>query len=170
MSALRFTEADVNAANSAWGFNCGPAAICAALGLTPAELFARGVEDFIAKGYTNPTLMISILQRLGVRVVRKAWPARSVGVMPLLANGLVRIQWSGPWTNPGVPAAAAYRQTHWVAVRDTQVFDINAMSEGGWLIVDVWRDQLAPWIVKHCVPRGDGRWWAATVLETNRSI
>lgn len=35
---IRFTEDDAQAAWEAWRFNCGPGALCAITGMTPAEL------------------------------------------------------------------------------------------------------------------------------------
>jgi len=49
-----FGVQEANAASEAWGFNCGPGALCAVLDLTPDELRPK-LGDFEAKGYTNPT-------------------------------------------------------------------------------------------------------------------
>jgi hypothetical protein len=159
------TLGDVERA-AAWGFNCGPAAICAVTGLTPEEVRPH-LGDFEAKAYTNPTLMFTSLARLGLKFTHKAnrgypneWPT----------FGLARIQWGGPWAKPGVPMAARYRQTHWVASSRTDtlhmVFDVNALSvNGGWIPFEMWRDSLVPWLLKEAVPRADGTWWLTHSIE-----
>jgi hypothetical protein len=160
----RFTAADAERASAEWGANCGPGAIAAICGLTLDELRPH-LGDFEAKGYTNPTLMFDTLNRLGVkwRMVRgeKRWPD----------YGLVRVQWEGPWTAPGVPMKARYRYTHWVGVckrapNDIGIFDINAIGNGsGWVALSIWAATLVPWLLKEAVPRASGGWHLATVIE-----
>ncbi len=45
------------------------------------------------------------------------------------------------------------------------VFDINAVSAGDWILMDTWREGVVPWIIRECVPDGDGRWWPTHCLE-----
>lgn len=154
----RFSAADLDRANEAWGCNCGPGAIAALCGLTPDELRPH-LGDFEAKRYTNPTLMFDILRRLEVFcgvVWRRSYPNE---VAP--RYGLVRVQWHGPWMREGVPMAARYRHTHWIGVahRDGEagVFDINAMANGtGWVRKADWLGFIVPAILDHCVPGADG--------------
>lgn len=169
-AALRFQAEDAYKAGDDWGFNCGPGALCGILNWTPDELrpFLGEFED---KGYTNPSLMFAVLTRIGA-VYRKSFrsdeplacyrrPAPHV-----VSFGLVRIQWGGRWTKPGVPMAARYRKTHWVAVRGgDRVFDINAISVGGWITTGIWRGQLVPWILEECCKDGDGTWWPTHGIE-----
>lgn len=127
---VRFTIDDANRAGDEWRFNCGPGAICAICNLTPSELRPH-MGDFESKGYTNPTLMWQVLDNLGARwqqIYRGDLPAQT----PKLKYGLMRVQWAGPWTKPGVPMRARYRETHWVAARNdsSEIFDINAMCAG----------------------------------------
>ncbi len=166
----RFTQADGERAHDAWGANCGPGAIAAICGLTLDELRPQ-LGDFEQKGYTNPTLMFDTLRRLGVTWWHrrdKDWPEW----------GLVRVQWSGPWTNKGVPPAAAYRYTHWVggcrhiphesAPLEIGVFDINALSNGnGWARLADWEQIQVPLLVED-IPRADGKWWITHVIEIER--
>ena len=162
---VRFSLDDANKAGETWRFNCGPGALCAVLNLTPDELRPM-MGDFEQKGYTNPTLMLDVLKRAGVQY-RQTYRSDEPKGFPMLKHGLVRVQWGGPWTKPGVPFAARYRQTHWVAMREDsrEVFDINAMCTGGWLPFREWHDQLVPWLCKECVPKWDGNWWPTHALE-----
>ena len=166
---LRFTPAEAEAAADDWGFNCGPGALCAVLGLTPNEIRPH-LGDFEHKRYTNPTLMWSILRGLGVK-----WRKRRDTLWP--AYGLARIQWAGPWTKPGVPIRARYRHTHWVAAcmpdRDITdrfshvvgVWDINALK---WTDLASWATVLVPWLLKECEPKASGEWWLTHSVEVER--
>lgn len=164
---IRMTDANVEAA-SAWRFNCGPAALCAVLGVTPDEI-RPDLLDFEAKGYTNPTLMVGILRRLQVRY-RIAYTERDGSLPSFPSFGLVRVQWGGPWTEPGVPVRVRYRHSHWIAARSaegsagTMIFDINGLSEG-WILSTVWSDELVPWLLKQCEPKGNGKWWPTHIIE-----
>lgn len=166
---LRFTEQDAWEAAEAWGFNCGPAAVCAIVGLTPAELRPQLV-DFEAKRYTNPTLMWKIIERLKVRYRIRSL-ADNVPVLPWPRFGLARIQWEGPWTEPGVPIRARYRQTHWVGVNASNpenigIWDINAMMNGtGWVSLADWESIVVPFILKECQPRANGKWYLTHAVE-----
>lgn len=165
---VRFSRDDAQVAADLWGFNCGPGALCAVLGMTPAEVRPLMV-DFEAKRYTNPTLMRDVLNRARAhyrQVYRSDDPS---GRMPKIAYGLMRVQWGGPWTRPGVPMAARYRHTHWVALRNWSgdVFDINAICAGGWLRAGEWESQLVPWLCNECVPKWDGTWWPTHAIEVS---
>lgn len=157
-----FTRADAQRAFEAWGANCGPGAIAAIMGLTLDEVRPL-MGDFERKRYTNPTLMWDTLGRIG-----RPW-SRMRAPLTWPVHGLCRIQWHGPWMDEGVPIAARYRHTHWVAARSAPgaiaVFDINAISVGGWLPLKVWGDELVPWIIAEAVPRGNGAWTLTHVVE-----
>jgi hypothetical protein len=161
-----FTLADAERAHDEWGANCGPAAIAAVLDLTLEEI-RPWLGDFENKRYTNPTLMWSILDSLSVSWRRLSaplnWPR----------HGLVRIQWHGPWTAPGVSPRAAYRHTHWVGAArrgdEIGVFDVNALNNGsGWCSIADWSAHIVPFILSECVPRADGRWSMTHVVEVQR--
>lgn len=164
---VRFSLEDAQKAVDQWGFNCGPGALCAILDLTPDEIRPK-MADFEAKGYSNPTLVYQVLKNCGARW-RQTYRSDEPLGMPIVRYGLMRIQWGGPWTKPGVPIRARYRQTHWVAVRDNsaEVFDVNAMCSGGWLKEAEWALQLMPWLRRECCPKGDGTWWPTHVLEVD---
>lgn len=162
----RFTAADADRAHAEWGANCGPGALAAIMGMTLDEVRPHMI-GFEAKRYTNPSMMNEALRSIGRpwRKIGANWPA----------YGLVRVQWEGPWTKPGVPMVARYRWTHWIGADDGQhpgnpgVFDINAMANGsGWTSRADWAAHIAPWIIENCVPGGDGRWHVTHALEVER--
>ena len=153
---LRFSSDDLERAFDEWGANCGPGALAAVTGKTLEEVRPHLV-DFEDKRYTNPTMMFGALHSLGIchgTLMPRDWPGL----------GLCRVQWEGPWTAPGVPIRARYRQTHWIGVcaanpDNIGVFDINAMANGsGWCSLNDWEETIVPWILEHCVPRASGAW------------
>ena len=166
---LRFTLEDARRASDEWGFNCGPGALCAVLNLTPDEIRPK-LGEFESKGYTNPTLMLAVLDRVGAKY-QQTYRADIPKGWPQVKYGLMRIQWGGPWTKPGVPMRARYRQTHWIGVRgglllsESEVFDINAVNVGGWIPFANWADKLVPWLCAECVPKWDGTWWPTHAIE-----
>ncbi|HEX4302855.1 MAG TPA: hypothetical protein VHZ78_08675 [Rhizomicrobium sp.] len=156
-----FTLEDAIRASDEWGANCGPGALAAIMHLTLEQVRPHMI-GFEGKGYTNPTMMFDALRSIGRHWRRTdvRWPR----------YGLARIQWEGPWTKPGVPLRARYRQTHWVGSArsngETGIFDINAIGNGtGWCSEVIWANSLVPHILKECVPRADGRWHITHAIE-----
>lgn len=175
--AVSFSLEDAQRAADSWGANCGPTALAAVLGLS-LDAVRSHMGDFERKGYTNPTLMFSALRSAGAKwQAFKCPPEPQQGVLcadPLAyypRNGLCRVQWEGPWTEPGVPIRARYRHTHWIGARHHRggvfVFDVNAMCAGGWLPEQEWREQLVPWLLRECQPRANGRWHLTHRLEVD---
>jgi hypothetical protein len=175
-TTFRLTAEDIESAP--W-INCGPAALCALLEMTPSEIRPH-LLHFEEKGYTNPMLMKDILcemDREWKQTYRSDKP-HDPGCCPAIRFGLMRVQWGGPWCKPGVPMAARYRKTHWVAMKPLGappggapqqiVFDINAIHYGGWLSFREWSTELVPWLIKQCCPKGDGTWWPTHCLEVTR--
>ncbi|WP_316184690.1 hypothetical protein [Bradyrhizobium sp. SZCCHNRI1003] len=166
MKRPKFSQADGERASDEWGCNCGPGAIAAIMLLTLDEVRPH-MGDFERKRYTNPTLMFETLDRLRAAGVCRSW---RVGPKLWPAYGLVRIQWEGPWMEPGVPMRARYRHTHWVGAATVNdrigVFDINALNNGsGWSRVEDWSTILVPWLIKECVPRGNGKWQITHAID-----
>lgn len=170
MTVLRFTLADMERANDEWGCNCGPSALAAVTGRTLDEIRPL-MGDFERKRYTNPTLMFASLQRTGLDWDR-------IEGMPTL--GLLRIQWEGPWTEPGVPQRARYRHTHWIGIQqplhaamldqihtNAGIFDCNAMNSGGWISFKDWATSLVPWLLEQCEPKANGRWHVTHRLQVH---
>jgi hypothetical protein len=168
--SLAFTPAELERAWVEWGCNCGPAALAVAVGLKPDDVLPH-IAKFDERRYTNPTMMAGALRSLGIdhrwsrdheRAIR--WPIR----------GLARIQWGGPWTDPGVPIPARYRHSHWVAVATIQgmataynlsgrgIFDVNCPH---WINFEDWEKVLVPRILKENEPKADGKWWVTDAIE-----
>lgn len=160
-----------------WNCNCGPGAIAGICGLTLEEtkvhMMACGFSD---KGYTNPKMMFDVLRRIGVRWqggTCNSMSSENQGMLAFPDFGLARIQWEGPWTEPGVPIRARYRHTHWVGScriegEEVNIFDINAMCVGGWIPFSEWADSLVPWLLKQVVPKANGRWHITHAIEVQR--
>lgn len=158
-----FTAEEFDRAWQEWGVNCGPGALAAIMGMTLEEVRPH-MGDFETKRYTNPSLMNAALRSIGRpwRKIGEAWPD----------YGLARIQWEGPWTQPGVPFKARYRFTHWVGVAPSEkgvgVFDINALNNGsGWCSLDQWSKILAPVIARHHDKRATGDWHVTHAIEVD---
>ena len=181
--SVLFTIDDAQRAGDEWGFNCGPAAICAVAGLTPAELRPH-MGDFESKRYTNPTLMWQALRNLGIRwqCCAQQMSSENQGMLAWPQFGLARVQWEGPWTQPSVPIAARYRHTHWVAAmsdprhwttpgwEETRIFDVNCMCVGGWVPLSEWAGSVVPWLLNACEPKANGRWHLTHVVEIERPL
>ena len=144
-----------------WGCNCGPSALAAIVQCTLGEA-REAITGFDGRRYTNPTMMNEALRNLGVpfKKIGQVWPNW----------GLARIQWEGPWTQPGVPMAARYRFTHWVgtflrADGGRSIFDCNAMSNGtGWCGFQDWNAVIVPYILADN-PRAYGTWHVTHCLS-----
>jgi hypothetical protein len=174
----RFTIDDAHRAFDDWGANCGPGAIAAMVGMTLDELRPH-MGDFESKRYTNPTLMFHVLRSVGAQ-----WSCNKLGDKCGGATctfvgwpkfGLARVQWEGPWTQPGVPMRARYRYTHWVGTafssdgKKVGIFDINCMNNGsGWVSSDDWKAVIVPWLLGELYKRANGLWHITHAIELQR--
>jgi len=163
---LRFDSADIEAAHQKWRCNCGPAALAACIGMTPDEVRPY-LGDFERRGYMNFTMMEQAVERAGFHIENSesTWPK----------HGLVRIQFGGPWTEPGANPKWASIHTHWVAAKLVSskrplpsfdgpwVFDVN----GGWMRPEEWESELLPLLGKKD-KRADGTWEPTHVWEVRR--
>ena len=170
MAVVRFTIEDAQTAADVWGFNCGPAALCAMLEKTPDEIRPH-LHGFDAKRYTNPTMMKTILDSLSVEYRQVYRSDTPVGMSECSWDfpALIRMQWGGRWTNAGVPMRVRQRCTHWIGWDPEnevgRVFDVNAMCVGGWIPFEEWYFRLVPWLISEACPKGDGTYWPTHVLE-----
>lgn len=169
----RFTLADAEAAYDAWNCNCGPGALAAIMGMTLDEVRPH-LGDFERKGYTNPTLMFDALKSVGAKYWIRKQRTAGARLWDWPTYGLCRIQWEGPWTEPGVPIRVRYRQTHWIGAcqpkmtLDVGIFDINCINNGsGWVSFENWRDLVVPAITAN-IPRANGKWHVTHAIEVER--
>lgn len=141
---------DADEANAALGATCGHFALAAVLGDSVMKTAKFFFDALVVKGrsWINLPMMHAALTSTGRewRSIGREWPQ----------HGLVLIQFLGSWMNPGVPAAAACRHTHWVATAGGMVADVNAED---WLTRSAWEE---------CVPQLFPR--RATGWEVKRGI
>lgn len=146
---LKILADESAAAADEWGANCGPHSIAATLGLT-LEQVRPHIPNF--RGWMNPTQVGQTLKSLG-----RGYSLAKGMKTKVLCDGINRIQWEGPWLKPGVPPAAAYQHTHWVAHFS------DSASAGGWLLctaVCSWAWVHVEEWKKHNAHRGDA--WHVT--------
>lgn len=132
------------------GLMCGPRALGSALDLSLKEVRERAkVFGVRVYKWMNPTMIESFLRANGTRyVLRKGMRIKE------LCRGINRMQFEGPWLDPGVPAAEAYKHTHWLTQKDGWVFDSN-VSGHTWTAVDEWwrinlrETEKRPWHITH---------------------
>ena len=173
MIPVRFTQDDANRAHDEWGANCGPGALAAIMGMTLDEARPRLI-GFDAKGYTNPTMMFDALKSVSADFAVRRFPDGRYCDLDWPLFGLARIQWEGPWTNPGVPMRARYRYTHWVGanradLRNIGIFDINCMNNGtGWCALKDWAEVIAPHLIAQ-YPRASGKWHITHAIEVTHA-
>lgn len=142
-----FSLEELDRANDDWGCNCGPSALAAVKGIS-LDVALKFLPDFPNRRYTNPSMMLGALMQLG----GYRWSAPKPHESKTLEYpdlGLVRLQWVGSWLNPGVPVAAHYAHTHWIACRRERgslyIFDCNNhIVEHGWLPREVWLKCVVP--------------------------
>ena len=164
--SLAFTPEDLDRAFGEWGCNCGPTSLAVALGISLDAAHAA-IPLFDERRYTNPTMMIAALRTLGA-CFEHNWSRRDGIAWPDF--GLARIQWAGPWTGGGVPIAARYRHSHWVACAtapngDGGIYDCNSAK---WISLEDWKRVIVPAILKEFEPEATGEWWVTNAIEVKR--
>lgn len=151
-----FTQEEAQAAYDEWGCNCGPSALAFALQRSLDDVRPL-ISGFDEKRYTSPSMMAAALKAAGVRWTPVQDPD-SMSMFDSRGIALVRIQWTGPWTQPGANPKWAYRYTHWIATWIQQdcplIFDVN----GGVLNLLQWAEQVIPLLIQQ-IPRADGGWF-----------
>ena len=146
MIPLRYSEADSAQASKSWRATCGPHSIAAACGLTLDQV-RPALSDY--RGWMNPTQMGNALRALGFRYRLISHLRTSI-----VCHGISRVQFEGPWLNPGVPPTVAYRYTHWVAHYDGWVL-CTACEPARWIRIDDWRsfhltvEPVSPFHITH---------------------
>jgi hypothetical protein len=154
-----FTEEQAKQASDEWGANCGPNALAFVLQKTIGEVRTL-IPDFERKRYTSPTMMKSALHAAGRLFTN--WAPEEQNLFHVDFAALVRVQWTGPWTAPGMNPRWAYGYTHWIATwrngsdhlpAGDLVFDVN----GGIRTFESWKTIIVP-ILTGLHKRGDGGW------------
>lgn len=154
-----FTEADLEKANEEWQANCGPATLAFALQV-PLEATRHAIPEFEAKGHTNITMMKKGIEFFGRKYFQDAQPPYKkspVDVERMFTEdpSIIRIQFTGPWTDSGANPKWAYLYTHWMATWTERgvplMYDCNAGIQGisGLEVLE----NLAL-----TIPRADGDW------------
>jgi hypothetical protein len=115
-------------------FSCGPVAFAALGGIHRSQIDSF-FPKCIKQSWTNRSEMEQALKKLGWRFEKVAdqWPRL----------GLCYVQWTGPWVG-GYPAEEI-KHTHWVAVIEDFVFDVNWK---GWLPRENWEEVVVEDILR----------------------
>lgn len=157
---LRFDLAAWRAAYAERGANCGPGAIAGICGLPLNPVLDELGAEFARRRGTTEIMLTSALTRFDI-----PWRQVPPG---LPSYGLARIQWDGPWIDDPSPYARLYH-SHWIGTdlsgATPMVFDINAISAGGWISLSEWDDHLRPWLLADVEPEATGRWWVSDAYE-----
>jgi hypothetical protein len=171
---IPFTPEEHRRAWEEWGCNCGPTSLSIFTG-KKLNRIRECLSTFEEKKYTSPKMMKDALKKLGIQD-QVSWirDAKNPVQWPL-GLGMARIQWAGPWTNPGVPLPIRYRHTHWIATSSipgtTQVgntlgrgvFDCNCPNH--WVSFEDWRSTLVPYILSQCETKANGKWWVTDSIK-----
>jgi len=137
------------------GVSCGPVAFAALARLhwQAALLF---FPDLTQRPWINRTSMERALRTIGYDYTRDPcrWPS----------VGLCLLHFTGPWTRRGYPAAVL-QYTHWIAVQEDYVFDVNW---NGWLPRQNWEEVVLEELLAHKF-MADG-WIVMTSYEVERAL
>lgn len=141
---LRFNHADSERAHEAWKATCGPHSIAAACAHTLDEVRSH-LGNY--KGWMSPTMVTNALNGLGQGfTLTKGLKTQDP------CEGISRVQWLGPWLNPGVPARVAYFHTHLIAHFNNSVL-CTVCDVAEWIPLNDWREILvadeAPFYITH---------------------
>jgi hypothetical protein len=141
---------DINLSFQLFNINCGPASLAALVGCNVLDIISL-FPQYPEKPWTNRTQM-----KFAFEKARLTWQSIP-GVFPDV--GICLIQFNGPWSK-STYRLAQLRHTHWIAVRNGFVFDINWE---GWLPRQIWEELIVDDLVKsrrHC-----GGWSVLTSYE-----
>lgn len=155
---------DIHDQQRAWdllGSNCGPGAIAALCGSTPEAVARLLGEQFLKlKGTTE------IMLRQALDDLVMPWEDAAPGWVDY---GIARVQWDGPWIHDPDPFKK-FRHSHWIGVSTrglphVMIFDINAISVGGWISLSEWDAVLRPWLLEACEAEATGRWHISEAIR-----
>lgn len=139
---------DIFECHIAWGANCGPAALAAALGCQVAAVknAVSPTGTFADRPFMGINDMKTAIYRSGAIIGQQAFDESAQQIFDSITMSptpkVAMIQWRGPWEL--TPGAAATKR-HWIAQAvledETLVFDVN---EEQWITVEDWRDRIVP--------------------------
>lgn len=167
-----FTEEEAAAAFKAWGCNCGPTALAFALQIGLDEVRSL-LPEFDQRRYVNVTMMKHAIAASGaagwedVRIPRERPSPADLEKLFALAPAVVRVQWTGPWSEPGMNQRWACNYTHWIATWRSgalhSVFDVNGGMREFW----DWEKTIVP-LITDSISRADGGWFPTHIWRIIR--
>lgn len=131
---LAYSRVESLKAQRDWKAACGHHSLAASLGIS-LELIRSVVKA--GRAWMSPTHITEALRGLNRRFVLTSGLCTSD-----LCEGINRVQFEGPWLNPGVPATAAYKETHYVAHRSGWVL-CTVCCPNRWIPRDDWARELS---------------------------
>lgn len=134
---------DTALAHRLFGANCGPNALAALLSLDVIDVMCH-FTHFPDVPHTNIPKMKEVLDRASIDYEPGSDVPRS---------GLVLIEVLGSWNAHPASQRWTPRLTHWVALSEGYVFDVNV---GEWKAWDDWKAVYAPQLVER--KRGGTGW------------
>jgi hypothetical protein len=162
---IAFSSDDLNRAYDEWRCNCGPAALAAIAGVSLEEVRLH-IGEFSRRGYMNVAGMRAAVVSLGYSISDMGSHLDSPS-STFPRHGLVRVQFTGPWTAKGASPRWAATHTHWVGSHRIGevwwVFDVN----GGWLKFNDWQEEIVPRLTE-VIKRADGGWYPSHRWEIRR--
>lgn len=148
--AIRYTEAESEAAHKQWKASCGPHSIAAAMSLKLEDIRQAMLTAGISyKGWMSPTYVSRTLDTLGAKYDL----AKGLKTMSL-CEGINRIQWEGPWLKPGVHPRIAYFHTHLVAAFGEMVLctcceNAKWIDHAEWRVFHLTEEPKSPFHITH---------------------
>jgi len=121
------TPTDVRLANKLFEANCGPACLAAILSVQVCDVMCL-FEHFPTRPFTSRRKMEEILHSLNIPFSR---------TQNLPRFGLALIQFEGPWSQISGSEKWTSRYTHWVAVSNGTIYEVNAerwLTQAEWSI------------------------------------
>lgn len=124
---LPYNEVESLVAYHEWQAMCGHHSIAAATGKSLDAVKAACPK---LCGWMSPTMVTQTLQALKTPAIFRQTSAMdsqhrnpTFFKPPADVLRIIRIQWVGSWLNAGVPAAAAYKRTHYIACLQGHIMD-----------------------------------------------
>lgn len=134
-----YSPTDMQKMSDEQGCACGHGALAAAI---DTSVFLAWT---VCLKWHNKSWVSESVMRMALDLSERKWTQHPACLLP--SNGVVQIQWIGPWTQPNRPRIERMRYRHWIAVRDGYVWDANLEM---WVTRKVWEDWLPEIMPKNC--------------------